>query len=163
MLLQMARFHSFLWLNTHTHNVYENAHPSPTLCDPIDCSLPGSSVHGILQARILEWVAIPFSGGSFQPRDWAQVSCIAERFFTIWNNREYIYYIKFSSSVICWWTLRLSFHVLAILNNVTMNMRIQIRFQSMFSFSLCKSQAVKLMGHVVVLFLIFWETSVLFP
>ena len=41
----------------------------PTLCDPVDCSLPGSSVHGILQARILEWAAIPFSRGSFQPRD----------------------------------------------------------------------------------------------
>ena len=41
----------------------------PTLCDPMDCSLPGSSVHGFLQARILEWVAIPFSRGSSQPRD----------------------------------------------------------------------------------------------
>ena len=41
----------------------------PTLCDPMDCSLPGSSVPGILQARILEWVAIPFSRGSSQPRD----------------------------------------------------------------------------------------------
>ena len=39
----------------------------PSLCDPMDCSLPGSSVHGILQARILEWVAIPFSRGSSQP------------------------------------------------------------------------------------------------
>ena len=41
----------------------------PTLCKPMDCSPPGSSVHGILQARILEWVAIPFSRGSSQPRD----------------------------------------------------------------------------------------------
>ena len=56
-----------------------------TLCDPMDCSLLGSSVHGILQARILEWVAIPFSRGSSQPRDWAQVSCFAGRFFTIWT------------------------------------------------------------------------------
>ena len=40
-----------------------------TLCDPMDCSLPGSFVHGILQARILEWVAISFSRGSSQPRD----------------------------------------------------------------------------------------------
>ena len=43
------------------------------LCDTVDCSLPGSSVHGILQARILEWVAIAFSRGSSQPRDWTQV------------------------------------------------------------------------------------------
>ena len=41
-------------------------------CDPMDCSLPGSSVHGILQARILEWVAISFSRGSSQPRNWTQ-------------------------------------------------------------------------------------------
>ena len=40
-----------------------------TLCDPMDCSLPGSSVSGILQARILEWVAMPFSRASSQPRD----------------------------------------------------------------------------------------------
>ena len=48
------------------------------------CSLPGSSVHGIFQERILKWVAIPFSRGSSQPRDWTWVSCIAGRFFTIW-------------------------------------------------------------------------------
>ena len=42
-----------------------------TLCDPVDCSLPGSSFHGILQARILEWVTISFSRGSFQPRSLA--------------------------------------------------------------------------------------------
>ena len=46
----------------------------PTLCDPMDCSPPGSSVHGILQARILEWVAMPSSRGSPQPRDETQVS-----------------------------------------------------------------------------------------
>ena len=45
------------------------------------CSPPGSSVHGILQARILEWVAIPFSRGSSPPRDWTRVSCIPGRFF----------------------------------------------------------------------------------
>ena len=55
----------------------------PALCDPMDCSLPGSFVHGILQARILEWVAIPFFRISSQPRDRAQVFCFAGRFFTI--------------------------------------------------------------------------------
>ena len=59
-----------------------------TLCDPMDCGPPGSSVHGILQARILEWVAFPFSRGSSQPRDRTQVSCFAGRFFTIWATRE---------------------------------------------------------------------------
>ena len=53
----------------------------PTLCDPMDYILPGSSVHGILQARILEWVAISFSRGSSWPRDWTWVSCIAGRLF----------------------------------------------------------------------------------
>ena len=60
----------------------------PTLCDSMDCSLPGSSIHGILQARILEWVAIPFSRGLPQPRDWTQVSCIAGKFFTFWATRD---------------------------------------------------------------------------
>ena len=68
------------------------SHLVMTLCDPMDCSLPGSSVHGILQARILEWVAIPFSRGSSGPRDWTWVSCIAGRFFTIWAMREALYY-----------------------------------------------------------------------
>ena len=57
-------------------------------CNPTDCSLPGSSVHGTLQARILEWVASPFSRGSSQPRDWTLVSHNAGRFFTIWATRE---------------------------------------------------------------------------
>ena len=57
-------------------------------CGPMDGSSPGSSVHGILQARILEWVVIPFSRGSSQPRGGTQVSCIAGRFFTICATRE---------------------------------------------------------------------------
>ena len=55
----------------------------PTLCDPMDYT-----VRGILQARILEWVAVPFPKGSSQPRDWTQVSHIAGRFFTNWATRE---------------------------------------------------------------------------
>ena len=54
-----------------------------TFCDPMDCSLPGSSVHGILQARILEWVAVSFSRGSSGPRDRTRASCIAGSLFTI--------------------------------------------------------------------------------
>ena len=59
-----------------------------TLCNPMDCSPPGSSVHGILQARILEWVAISFPRGSSQQRDQTWVSWIAGRFFTIWATGE---------------------------------------------------------------------------
>ena len=60
----------------------------PTLCDHMDYSLPGSSVHGNLQARILELVFTPFSRGSSWPRDQPQVSCITDRFFTVWATRE---------------------------------------------------------------------------
>ena len=60
----------------------------PTLCDPVDDSLPGSSIHGIFQARILEWVAISFSRRSSWPRDWTQVSWIVGRHFIVWATRE---------------------------------------------------------------------------
>ena len=67
----------------------------PTLCDPIDCSSPEASVHGILQARTLEWVAIPFSRESSQPRGQTQISCIAGGFFTIWATREAHIYVTY--------------------------------------------------------------------
>ena len=59
------------------------AQSSPTLCNPMDYT-----VDGILQARILEWVAYPFSGGSSRPRNWTRVSCIAGKLFTNWAIRE---------------------------------------------------------------------------
>ena len=72
---------SWTWLSDWT----ELSHCSwLTFCNPMDCSLPGSSVHGILQVRILEWVAIPFSRGSSRPMDQTQVSCRVGRYFTIW-------------------------------------------------------------------------------
>ena len=58
------------------------------LCDPMDCSLPGSSINGIFPATVLEWVAISFSRGSSQPRDRTQVSHIVGRRFTIWATRQ---------------------------------------------------------------------------
>ena len=71
------------------------AQSCPNPCDAVDCSPPDSSVHGILQARIQEWVAISSSRGSsqprvrtHQPRDQTWVSCIAGRFFTLWATRE---------------------------------------------------------------------------
>ena len=64
------------------------AQSCPNLCDCMDCSPPGSSVHEILQARLLEWIAIPFSRGSSWPKDQTQFSCIAGRFLTIWVTRE---------------------------------------------------------------------------
>ena len=80
-----SRFCSVLFLSESESEV---AQLYPTLCDPMDCGPPGSSVHGILQARILEWVAIPFSRESSRPRDWTQVSRIADRRFNLWATRE---------------------------------------------------------------------------
>ena len=59
-----------------------------TLCKPMECSLPGSSVHGILQARILEWVAISSSRGSFQLRDQTRISCIGRQILYHWVTQE---------------------------------------------------------------------------
>ena len=69
----------------------EVAQSCPTLGDPMDRSLPDSSVHGIFQAVVLEWIAILFSRGSSRPRDRTQVSHIVYRRFTIWATRKVIY------------------------------------------------------------------------
>ena len=66
-----------------------------TLCDPMDCSPPGSSLYGILQARILEWIAISSCRGSSQPRDWTQVSHIAGRLFPNWTTRQATYILYY--------------------------------------------------------------------
>ena len=65
-----------------------NVKSCPTLCNPMDCSLSGSSVHGIFQARVLEWFAISFSRGSSQPRNRTQVSPIAGRCFYCLSHQE---------------------------------------------------------------------------
>ena len=77
--------HSLPSQNAHIHVCAQQLQSCPTLCDPMDCSPPGSSAHGILQARILEWVAMPTSRESSRPRDGTGISCvsfIAGRFFT---------------------------------------------------------------------------------
>ena len=71
------------------------------LCDPTDSSPPGSSIHGILQARIVEWVAFSFSRGSSQPRDWTQVCHIAGSFLTVWASRG-TQMIKHNSNIRCY-------------------------------------------------------------
>ena len=76
------------------------AQSCPTLCGPMDCCPPRSSVRGILQARILEWVAIPFSRGSSWPRDWTLVSCIAGRFLPSEPSGKPTFYLKCKSDVI---------------------------------------------------------------
>ena len=59
-----------------------------TLCNPTDSSPPGSPVHGVLQAKILEWVTISYSRWSSSPRDWTRVPCIVDRFLTVWATME---------------------------------------------------------------------------
>ena len=68
-------------------------------CDPIDCSLPGSSTHGISQARILEWVAISFSRGYSWPKDWCHVSCIGRQIPYHWATQEapFVWVLAFNS------------------------------------------------------------------
>ena len=74
----------------------------PTVCNPLDCSLPVSSVHEILQARILKWVAVPFSRGSSRPRNRNRVSCIVGKFFTNWATREAHYLSEFAQIHVHW-------------------------------------------------------------
>ena len=76
------------WHLWKTHMLCLVIQSCPTLCDPMDGSLPGPSVRGILQARILEWVAVLSFRGSSQPRDQTQVSRVAGGFFTLWATRE---------------------------------------------------------------------------
>ena len=78
-----------------------HAQSCPTLCNPMDCSLPGSSVHGILQARILEWVVISFSRGSSQPRDWTYISCTSRQILYHWATRSHLSLLTF-----CFWSCR---------------------------------------------------------
>ena len=83
---------NYKYYNTHTHT-HTHTHicltqSRLTLCHPMDCSLPGSSVHGILQTRLLGWVTMPSSRGPSWSRDWTQVSRITGRFFTIWATRD---------------------------------------------------------------------------
>ena len=92
----------------------EVAQSCPTLCNPWTvCSLPGSSVHGIFQARVLEWVAISFSRGSSRPKDWTLVSRIAGLRFTIWATRkvtwmwELDYKESWAPKNWCFWTVLL--------------------------------------------------------
>ena len=72
----------------------EVAQSCPTLFDPMDGIPPGSSIHGIFQARILEWVAISFSRGSSWPRDRTWGFCLAGRGFTVWATRELTLHVK---------------------------------------------------------------------
>ena len=88
-----------------------------TLCNYMDCSPLGSSVHEVLQARILEWVAIPFCRGSSWSRDQTLASCIAGRFFTIWATREAhnIFSSHIFNWLVCWglgfWTVKQIYYV----------------------------------------------------
>ena len=94
-----------LYLNFTTYYLWDCgllclvAQSCPILCNPMDCNPSGSSVHGILQARILEWVAMPSFRGSSQPRDWIQVSLIAGRFLSIWATREAHFYSAAAKSL----------------------------------------------------------------
>ena len=105
--LQSRVWTMVLW---HCMYVCEVAQLCPTLFDPMDCSLPGSSVHGIFQAIVLEWIAISFSRGSSQPRDRTWVSCIVDRCFTVWTTREGYLSLKMGCEIFFCLSLWNSFH-----------------------------------------------------
>ena len=82
-LMKLFIFSELDWCGAWLH-ACSVAQLCPTLCDPMDCSPPGSSVHGILHAKILEWVAVSFSRGSSWPRDWIQMSFIGRWILYHW-------------------------------------------------------------------------------
>ena len=128
----------FLFSYQHVEKESEVTRSCLTLCNSMDCSPPASSVHGNFQARVLEWVAISFSRGCSQPRDWTHVSHIAGRHFSTWAPREalispharelYIFHIwvlgqiylsskHFSHSLACLFLIILSFPIFANTNS----------------------------------------------
>ena len=80
----------------------------PILCDPMDCSLPGSSIHGISQAGMVEWIAISFSKVSSQPRNWTQVSCIAGALYHLSHQGSPLVITKCRYFPICWYSIYIS-------------------------------------------------------
>ena len=113
----------------------------PILCDPMDCSLTGSSFHGSLQARILEWVAISFSRGSFQLRNRTLVSHILGRHFNLWGTREahsqsgLIYYIYIICVLLILFKTLVSLYVLSHVVR-TQSYILHVQFSSVVSESL---------------------------
>ena len=93
MLLATLTCNIVLCAHTHTHT-YKKCRWSRqsclTLCDPVDCSPPSFSTHGIFQARVLEWVAIPFSRGSSPPRDQTQIFWTAGRCVIVWATQAHV-------------------------------------------------------------------------
>ena len=88
------------WVKSHTRHLHlmtesEVTQSCPPLCDPMVCSLPGSHVHGIFQARVLDWIAISFPRGSSRPRDRSWVSCIANRcFYCLSHQRSHTWWLN---------------------------------------------------------------------
>ena len=100
-LLLTRQWRLYLWKKVKESEVAQSC---PTVCDPVDRSLQGSSVHGILLARILEWVATSFSRGSSQPRDQTQVSRIGGSYFNLWATRKLMKYLVNSRKISIRWT-----------------------------------------------------------
>ena len=106
---QELRWEKRKWCMFNWNKESEVAQSCLTLCDPMDCSLPSSSVHGIVQARILEWVAISFSRGSSWPTDGTCISCIDGWILYHWATREAPTYIKAPLNIVVCVHLLLNF------------------------------------------------------
>ena len=106
-----------------------------TICHPMDYSLPGFSVHGILQARILEWIAIPFSRGTSHLRDWTLVSCITGWFFTIWATGKSYCMVGIEQLKDFWWSCcqLVFFNLLTFPKPIDSLWQMQLRESSVYS------------------------------
>ena len=103
-----------------------------TLCDPVDCRPPSSFVPGISQARILEWIAIPFSTGTSGPRDRTFISCIAGRLFTIWAARRALIQLQYNIKT-RWLTLVQSTELIWILSAKDIHLGICVSLYAILS------------------------------
>ena len=112
----------------------------PTLCNPMDCSLPISSLHGILQARTREWVAIPFSRGSSQPRDWTRSPALQG----LWHYRQILYILSHQRNPKkgWWWYMNIWLFLLLLFNSKVMSESLQphgLQCQASLSFTISLS------------------------
>ena len=150
------------WIISHCVCVYLCVHAQlcQTRCHPMDHSLPGSSVHGIFQARILEWVAISFSRGSSWLRDWTHVFCIScigrwiLYHWATWEAYVYLYlpiFIYHRFYITSFLIEKYCFHLFAIVNNAIMNIGawLSIWFLSFNLFDIFLG--LKLVDHMVIL------------
>ena len=133
-----------------------------TLCDSMDCSLPGSPLHGISLARMLEQVAISLPQGFSRPRDWTHVSCTGRRILYHWSPRKPLLLYIHTAFYLSIYPLRVTW-----VSSTFWLVWLMLSMNTCIRMSLCdlafnSFKKVEKLDHIVILFLIFWETATLF-